>query len=106
MPRTGRCALPVVKGSRSSGSSGWGPAGTNRSIPCHHGAFDARILGIRPDLVVQIRRDLLDEIDGPMLEHGLKERHDQPLMILPRACQERPDPELLEIEYQRFVDAS
>lgn len=72
----------------------------------HHGAFDARILGIRPDLVVQIRRDLLDEIDGPMLEHGLQERHGQPLMILPRARQERPDPALLEIEYQRFVDAS
>lgn len=72
----------------------------------HHAAFDAQILGIRPDHVVQIRSDLLDEIDGPMLQHGLKERHNQRLMVLPAARRERPDPELLEIEYARFRDAS
>lgn len=71
----------------------------------HHAAFDTRILGIRPDLVVQIRADLLDEIDGPMLEHGLKERHNQRLMVLPRARSEQPDRSLLEIEYERFLQA-
>jgi putative restriction endonuclease len=72
----------------------------------HHAAFDAKILGIRPDKVVQIRADLLDEVDGPMLQYGLKERHNQALMALPRARREQPDPELLEIEYQRFLHAS
>jgi len=72
----------------------------------HHAAFDAHILGIRPDLVVQIRADLLEEIDGPMLEFGLKGRHNQRLMVLPRARREHPGAELLEIEYQRFLDAS
>ncbi len=71
----------------------------------HHAAFDARILGVRPDLVVQIRADLLDEIDGPMLQHGLKERHNQPLMVLPRSRSERPDQALLEVEYDRFRQA-
>jgi len=52
----------------------------------HHAAYDSGILGIRPDKVVEIRTDLLSEIDGPMLQHGLKERHDQPLMALPRAA--------------------
>lgn len=72
----------------------------------HHAAFDSRILGIRPDLVVQIRADLLDEIDGPMLQHGLKERHGQRLMVLPAVRRERPDPQLLELEYARFLSAS
>jgi putative restriction endonuclease len=68
----------------------------------HHAAYDAGVLGIRPDLVVQIRADLLAEIDGPMLEHGLKGRHDQPLMALPAVRAERPDPDLLEVRYARF----
>lgn len=72
----------------------------------HHAAFDARILGIRPDLVVQIRKDLLDEIDGPMLQYGLKERHDERLMVLPSQRRERPDDGLLEIAFERFRAAS
>lgn len=72
----------------------------------HHAAFDAHILGVRPDHIVQIRADLLDEVDGPMLQYGLKERHNQPLMVLPASRRERPDPHLLEIEYDRFRSAS
>lgn len=69
----------------------------------HHAAFDTKILGIRPDHVVQIRADLLEEIDGPMLQHGLKERHNQRLMVLPSSRREHPDPALLELEYERFL---
>lgn len=72
----------------------------------HHAAFDANILGIRPDLVVQIRQDLLEEIDGPMLRHGLQERHGQRLMNIPTSRRERPDPERLEIRYEQFLTAS
>jgi putative restriction endonuclease len=69
----------------------------------HQAAYDRLILGVRPDLVVQIRADLLKEIDGPMLRHGLVERHGQSLMSVPRIKSERPDPELLELTYQRFL---
>jgi hypothetical protein len=62
----------------------------------HHAAYDCHVLGIRPDLVVEIRADLLNEVDGPMLEHGLKGRHGQPLMALPAVRGERPDRELLD----------
>lgn len=55
---------------------------------------------------MQIRADLLDEIDGRMLQQGLKERHDQRLMVLPEVRRERPDPALLELEYARFLSAS
>jgi putative restriction endonuclease len=71
----------------------------------HHAAYDSGVLGIRPDLVVQIRADLLTEIDGPMLEHGLKGRHGQPLMVVPRTRAERPDRDLLEQRYTRFRSA-
>lgn len=71
----------------------------------HHAAFDANILGIDPDLVVRIRADLLDEVDGPMLQHGLKERHGETLRVVPKARHERPDPVLLEEAYERFLSA-
>ncbi|QEH94335.1 HNH endonuclease [Dermacoccus abyssi] len=68
----------------------------------HHAAYDAGILGLTPDLRVEVRADILDEIDGPLLEHGIKRLHDTPLMVVPRSRRERPDPELLEIHYERF----
>lgn len=71
----------------------------------HHAAYDCHILGVRPDLVVEIRRDLLEEADGPMLQYGLKERHGQRLLALPEARVERPDPALLELSYATFRSA-
>jgi putative restriction endonuclease len=41
----------------------------------HHATFDANILGIRPDYGIEIRLDVLEEKDGPMLKHGLQEFH-------------------------------
>ncbi len=69
----------------------------------HHAAYDNQILGVRPDLVVEIRSDLLDEIDGPMLKYGLQGRHGQRLMSIPAARAERPDPSLLEVSYLGFL---
>lgn len=96
-------AAHIVPDSEESGIA----SVTNGLAMCkiHHAAFDAHILGITPDLVVEIRQDLLDEIDGPMLEHGLKERHGQPLMVLPVARTERPDRDLLAASYRAFRSA-
>lgn len=71
----------------------------------HHAAFDVGVLGIRPDLVVEIRADILEEVDGPMLEHGLKARHGQRLMAVPRVRAQRPDTDLLEQRYAAFRKA-
>ncbi|NLE80830.1 MAG: HNH endonuclease [Rhodococcus sp.] len=80
---------------------------TNGLAMCkiHHAAYDVHILGVTPDLVVEIRKDLLEEIDGPMLEHGLKERHGQKLMVVPAVRGERPNRDLLAISYDRFLSA-
>ncbi len=71
----------------------------------HHAAYDSDILGIRPDHTVEIRHDLLDEIDGPMLRHGLQQHHGQKLMNLPSRRADRPDPERLWVRYRRFTAA-
>lgn len=68
----------------------------------HHAAYDSNILGIRPDLRIEIRADLLEEIDGPMLRHGLQEHHGRALMTVPTRRADRPDPDRLELRYSRF----
>ncbi len=68
----------------------------------HHAAYDRNILGIRPDLVVEVHQRLLDEIDGPMLRHGLQHHHGQQLMRLPRRRNDMPDPVRLEERYEIF----
>jgi putative restriction endonuclease len=71
----------------------------------HHAAFDARIIGIRPDLRVEVRPDLLEEIDGPMLRYGIQGLHGGRLMVVPQARSERPDRQRLEWAYDRFRGA-
>jgi len=81
------------------------PVVTNGLAMCkiHHAAYDAHILGIRPDLVVQIRVDILAEVDGPMLQYGLQGgRHNQPLMAVPRRRAQRPDPDRLQVAFDAF----
>jgi putative restriction endonuclease len=68
----------------------------------HHAAYDANVLGIRPDYVVQIHHRLLAEIDGPMLRHGLQGHHDQSLMRIPTRRADRPDPARLARRYDQF----
>ncbi|NME16573.1 HNH endonuclease [Micrococcus luteus] len=75
----------------------------------HHAAFDRRFLGIRPTArtpIVEIRQDLLDEVDGPMLRHGLQDLHGKPLMMLPKARANRPDHDKLVWAYERFRTAT
>jgi putative restriction endonuclease len=68
----------------------------------HHAAYDSDILGIRADLVVIIRKDVLEEHDGPMLTHGLQQLHSRPLALVPRSAALRPNPEFLEVRFEQF----
>ncbi len=71
----------------------------------HHAAYDAGILGIAPSYEVAIRHDVLAEVDGPLFEYGIKGLHGQPLMVLPQRRADRPDRDLLESRYMRFLSA-
>ncbi len=68
----------------------------------HHAAFDQMLLGIRPDYVVEVRRSLLDEEDGPMLRHGLQACHGNALRVVPRRADDRPGAEFLEERFELF----
>ena len=70
----------------------------------HHAAFDSNILGVRPDLSVHIRQDILEEIDGPMLRYGLQGMHNSRLTG-PRIRAAKPDPDRLEERYEEFLTA-
>ena len=67
----------------------------------HHAAYDRRFLGITPDYVVEINGALLDEVDGPMLRHGLQEMHRRPL-VTPVRRRDKPDRDRLAIRYEAF----
>ncbi len=62
---------------------------------------DRQIMGIRPDLVIEIRRDILEETDGPMLKYGLQ-KMDGGRLIVPRATAEKPRQAFLEERYELF----
>jgi putative restriction endonuclease len=81
------------------------PSVTNGLALCtlHHAAFDRHVIGITPDYVVQVRRDVLDQEDGPMLIHGLQGFHLTRLLV-PRTPAAQPDRRLLEERYQRFQE--
>ena len=62
----------------------------------HHAAYDQGMLNITTDYIVEIDRDLLLEVDGPMLKHGLQEMHGREIS-LPRRGADRPDRDLLAV---------
>jgi putative restriction endonuclease len=67
----------------------------------HHAAFDRDFLGIRPDLIIEIREDILRESDGPMLVHGLQGFQGQKV-IVPGRREQRPREEFLAERYELF----
>jgi putative restriction endonuclease len=70
----------------------------------HHAAFDSLIIGISPDYIIEVRKDVLDEEDRPMLKHGLKGLH-QSKIILPKSIDLHPKKEYLDWRYQKFKKA-
>lgn len=70
----------------------------------HHAAFDRHILGVKPNLIIEVRRDILEEVDGPMLRYGLQALHGNKIHA-PRSPELRPRREFLEERYERFRKA-
>jgi putative restriction endonuclease len=83
------------------------PLVTNGMALCklHHAAFDQNIIGVRPDLIVEVNERVLAEIDGPMLIHGLQGFHGSELTV-PRKVEWRPDADLLAERYELFRKVS
>lgn len=71
----------------------------------HHAAYDADLLGITPDHVVRINSGLMQEMDGPMLTHGLQEM-DGRSITLPKRPADRPSKDRLAERFEEFKKAS
>ncbi len=71
----------------------------------HHAAFDSYFIGITPDYKIQVCKKILDEEDGPMLQHGLKGLHDKKI-ILPSKQINWPNRDHLDWKYQEFLRVS
>ncbi len=67
----------------------------------HHGAFDVGIVGVDPDYLVHVREDVLEEIDGPMLRHGLQEL-DRARIAVPRSARLQPNRDYLAERFEAF----
>jgi putative restriction endonuclease len=70
----------------------------------HHSAYDSFIIGVTPDFIIQVREDILEEEDGPVLQHGLKGLHGSKL-ILPSSKSKYPSRDALDWRYSRFTRA-
>jgi putative restriction endonuclease len=87
-------------------SEGGEPIVPNGVAMCaiHHRAFDANVLGLRPDYKVEIQPSVLKEHGGPTLQHALQGLHGQ-VILLPQRRLELPSRSLLEERFERFLQA-
>jgi putative restriction endonuclease len=69
-----------------------------------HAAFDTNIVGLNPDYKIIVRKDILEEVDGPMLKYGIQDMHGQKIE-LPGKKKDQPDRERLAYRFERFLRA-
>lgn len=70
----------------------------------HHAAFDSYMIGVTPDYIIHVRQDILDEHDGPVLQHGLKGMNEAKLLLPPNK-HHWPYEQFLERRWDRFRKA-
>jgi putative restriction endonuclease len=87
---------------------GWAPQGEpvvpNGLCKIHHAAFDADLIGVSPEYTVKVPRSILQETDGPMLHHGLKDLEGSRI-ILPHRHQDLTDRDRLAKRFEQFQQA-
>ena len=71
----------------------------------HHAAFDRFFLAVRPDGIIVVRPDVLEESDGPTLQHAIQGLHGQSILV-PRKLEEQPAIEFLAKRYERFLEVA
>ncbi len=109
-----RCAVCRLKHAELLEAAHILPDGHPRGVPIvpngialctlHHAAFDRHIFGVRPDFVIEVRQDILAEVDGPMLKHGLQEIEGAKLVV-PFSPHLKPRREFIEERYGMFKKA-
>lgn len=70
----------------------------------HHAAYDKNIFSIGPNYVINVRKDILLEQDGPMLKYGLQSINDKEI-ILPKRKKDYPDRDRLNVRFKEFISS-
>jgi putative restriction endonuclease len=70
----------------------------------HHRAFDRHLVGVSPDLTVNISQRLLADADGPMLD--VLKGFDGARIEVPRRTEWQPNREALATRFERFTAAA
>lgn len=68
----------------------------------HHAAYDQNFIGIDGGYRVHVNAELLAEVDGPMLKHGIQEM-DGVMLTTPRAKAWMPSRERLDARFSTFI---
>ncbi|MDP6495020.1 MAG: HNH endonuclease [Dehalococcoidia bacterium] len=69
----------------------------------HHLAYDRFFISVRPDYVIEVRPDVLEEHDGPTLRYAIQGLHGS-LISLPRQHEHLPSIEHLTTRHVRFLE--
>lgn len=79
------------------------PAVSNGIALCkiHHTAYDQNFVGISPDYIVHVNKDLLEEKDGPMLKHGIQEMSGRKIYV-PQKLTDNPSIDALDYRFKLF----
>lgn len=64
-------------------------------------AYDANIMGISPSYEIELRHDILEEVDGPTMRYAPQGLHGESILT-PRSRRDRPDRELLTGRFRQF----
>jgi putative restriction endonuclease len=106
-----QCAICLLKHGELLDAAHIMPDSHERGVPeisnglalckIHHTAYDQNFIGISPDYIVHVNKDLLIEKDGPMLKHGIQEMNGRKILI-PSKAKERPNTEALDFRFQSF----
>jgi len=66
--------------------------------------YDKFFIGITPEYKMVVKKELLDEVDGPMLQHGIKNLNSL-FIQLPWRDEYKPNKKYLDYRYQQFLKA-
>ena len=70
----------------------------------HHAAYDSFLISISPEFIIKVRDDVLEEEDGPVLQHGLKGLHENKI-VLPSSKTQWPSQDALSWRYDKFINS-
>lgn len=71
----------------------------------HHKAFDAMLIGVRPDHTLIISERLMAISDGPILEECLKKMNGKKISV-PKSNDFKPSKSHLEVRWEHFLNAN